>query len=169
MEDFTMKLLDRNYKKIFTIILILALVLGAVAGISIPLSLGTQISEKSVLRQQAREEYNKEIAAGTLPASMSFDDYEDAYEDMWASQLTPLTSTNYILIIGLGVLCAALAAWYWITVMQWLYKMAFFEGMNPALWMTLAGFFNVFAVIAFFIARGKPMSERRRMPEERPA
>ena len=154
------KILARNYKKTFIIILILALALGAATGVAIPLSLRTQISEHSVMIQQMRQEYLRQTqnnaAARQGNAEYDFEDYVDDHEETWESEMTPLSATNYVVIGGLGVLWLALLVWYWATVMGWLYKSAVWENMNRSLWMILGGFFNVFAVLAFLIVRDRP-------------
>lgn len=147
-------LITKNFKRAFITILIVALASCAIAGAAIPLSLGTQISEASVLRQQAKLEYQKELEAGTLPAGMDWDKYEDIYDEQWEDQLTPLTTANYAVIYGFIALGAVILAWFWVTTAQWLYKSAWLAGMDVRLWTTLGACFNLIAVVVFLAVRG---------------
>ena len=153
------RILGRDYKRTFVLILLSALVLGAAAGISIPVSLRVQISEKSVLRQQAKEQYQQMAITG---GDYDLHDYLDDQEDTWASQMTPLTTANYILIGVMGGLVLIWLMWYWASVMGWLYQSADRENMNRPLWTILGGFFNFLAVFAFLIVRGRPDRARTR-------
>lgn len=153
------RILGRDYKRTFVLILLSALVLGAAAGISIPVSLRVQISEKSVLRQQAKEQYQQMAITG---GDYDLHDYLDDQEDTWASQMTPLTTANYILIGVMGGLVLIWLVWYWASVMGWLYQSADRENMNRPLWTILGGFFNFLAVFAFLIVRDRPGRGRPR-------
>ena len=153
------RILGRDYKRTFVLILLSALILGAAAGISIPVSLRVQISEKSVLRQQAKEQYQQMAITG---GDYDLHDYLDDQEDTWASQMTPLTTANYILIGVMGGLVLIWLMWYWASVMGWLYQSADRENMNRPLWTILGGFFNFLAVFAFLIVRGRPDRARPR-------
>ena len=153
------RILGRDYKRTFVLILLSALVLGAAAGISIPVSLRVQISEKSVLRQQAKEQYQQMAIPG---GDYDLHDYLDDQEDTWAVQMTPLTTANYILIGVMGGLVLIWLVWYWASVMGWLYQSADRENMNRPLWTILGGFFNFLAVFAFLIVRGRPDRARTR-------
>ena len=157
------KVMTKNYKKTFIILLIFELLLGAVTGVAIPLSLRTQISEASVLREQARQQYEKDIKTYGAAAVGDWDEYEDNYDSQWHSQLTPLNAANYAVIGVLGSMCAIVLIIYWITVAEWLYKSAAVNGMNPSLWAILGAFFNFLAVLAFLIARDSP---GRRMKQQ---
>ena len=149
------KFLEKNFKKAFITILAVFIAVLAVAGAAIPLSLRTQISEGSVLRAQARQEYEAERAAGTLPAGMDWDHFEDAYSEQWEDQLTPLSTANYVLIFGLSALALAVVLWYWITVVQWLEKSAYLADMDVHRWTVLGACFNFIAVIVFLAVRGR--------------
>ena len=162
------RILGRDYKRTFVLILLSALILGAAAGISIPVSLRVQISEKSVLRQQAKEQYQQMAVTGGAPngaatgGDYGLHDYLDDQEDTWASQMTPLTTANYILIGVMGGLVLIWLVWYWASVMGWLYQSADRENMNCPLWTILGSFFNFLAVFAFLIVRGRPDRARTR-------
>lgn len=153
------RILGRDYKRTFVLILLSALILGAAAGISIPVSLRVQISEKSVLRQQAKEQYQQMAITG---GDYDLHDYLDDQEDTWAGQMTPLTTANYILIGVMGGLVLIWLVWYWASVMGWLYQSADRKNMNCPLWTILGGFFNFLAVFAFLIVRGRPDRARTR-------
>ena len=153
------RILGRDYKRTFVLILLSALILGAAAGISIPVSLRVQISEKGVLRQQAKEQYQQMAITG---GDYDLHDYLDDQEDTWAGQMTPLTTANYILIGVMGGLVLIWLVWYWASVMGWLYQSADRENMNRPLWTILGGFFNFLAVFAFLIVRGRPGRGRPR-------
>jgi cytochrome bd-type quinol oxidase subunit 1 len=151
------KATTKNYKKIFITLLVIALVLGAVTGAAIPLTLRTQISEKSVLREQLRRQYEQALKSGDPQVEgMDWDDYEDAHEDAWHGQLTPLNAANYVVIGVLSAFWLIVLVWYWVTVAQWLNKKSGEAGMNTALWTILGAFFNFLAVLAFLIVRSSP-------------
>ena len=149
------KAMTKNYKKIFITLLVVALVLGAVTGAAIPLTLRTQISEKSVIREQLRRQYEQLLQAGDPQVKgVDWDDYEDSHEGAWSGQITPLNPGNYVVIGVLGAFWLVVLVWYWVTVAQWLNKKSGEAGMNTALWTILGAVFNFLAVLAFLIVRG---------------
>lgn len=77
-------------------------------------------------------------------------------EELWKSQITPLSAVNYAVLGGTAILWLALVAYYWLLVMAWLYKNAVNEGMNKSLWPILGLFTNLLAVFAFLIVRDNP-------------
>lgn len=77
-------------------------------------------------------------------------------EELWKSQITPLSAVNYAVLGGTAILWLALVTYYWLLVMAWLYENAVNEGMNKSLWPILGLFTNLLAVFAFLIVRDNP-------------
>ena len=140
-------ILKKNYAKAFKRVILLAVILAVVSTAAIPLSLSRQISDLSALEQTRQEE--------TLPASGEHGEHADR-EELWKSQITPLSAANYAILGGIAVLWLVLLAYYWLLVMAWLYKNALSEGMNQSLWPILGLFTNLLAVLAFLIVRDDP-------------
>lgn len=140
-------ILKKNYAKAFKRVILLAVILAVVSAAAIPLSLSRQISDLSALEQARQEE--------TLPASGEHGEHADR-EELWKSQITPLSAANYAILGGIAVLWLVLLVYYWLLVMAWLYKNARSEGMNQSLWPILGLFTNLLAVLAFLIVRDDP-------------
>lgn len=151
MKNYVM---TKNYTKTFKIIAIVFLVMAVITAIVIPLSLSQQISDASRLKADYRA-YVREQAEQN-PGDFDDDDYDDYYESIWKSQITPLNALNYIIIGAAIVLWAALLLVYWLNIVAWLYKSAVNEKMNKSLWPILGVFFNILAVAAFCIVRDRP-------------
>ena len=128
-----------NYAKSFKRMIILFVILAVVTAVAIPLSFSQQISDAAMenTADRADGEHHHE-------------------DDVWKSQITPLSAVNYAIIGGLSVLWGVLVLSYWLTVVAWLYKSAVNEGMDKSLWPILGIFFNFFAVMAFCIVRDQP-------------
>lgn len=139
------KALHANYRRIFTGILVAALLLAIVTAVGVPLSLRTQIREAHALEQAAQTQ--------TVPAADGRHARED---DVWKGQLSPVPAANIVFYCALGALWAVLALWYWAEVVAWLYRAAVQANMNHALWPILGAFVNIFAVLAFLIVRARP-------------
>lgn len=152
MKDHVMNL---DYTKTFKRIALLFIILAVVTAVAIPLSLSRQISDAAALKQQYA--LAEQAAADGSERGEGHDkDREHDREHAWKSQITPLNAVNYAIIVGLGVLWAVLALYYWLAVVAWLYKSAVNEGMNKSLWPILGLFLNLFAVMAFCIVRDRP-------------
>ena len=143
--------LQKPRKQTKTWVIVVAVILAVVSAAAIPLSLSRQISDLSALEQARQEE--------TLPASGGHGEHADRQE-LWKSQITPLSAANYAILGGIAVLWLVLLVYYWLLVMAWLYKNAVNEGMNRSLWPILGLFTNLLAVPAFLIVRDDPRRVR---------
>lgn len=147
------KLMKQNYARAFRTAAILAALLLLVSAIVIPLSLARQISDFSAL-----EQHGQELAA--QQGGEHGEHHRLEREALWKSQITPLSTTNYVILGGLALLWLALGVCCWLLVMAWLYKSAVNEGMNRSLWPILGLFTNLLAVFAFLIVRDNPRRAR---------
>lgn len=137
-------IMNKNYAKAFKKVIILAVVLAILSAIVIPLSLSRQINDVAALAQTRQEQVH------------TGEEEHGDREELWKSQITPLSAVNYAILGGTAVLWLALLAYYWLLVMAWLYKNAVNEGMNKSLWPILGLFTNLLAVFAFLIVRDNP-------------
>ena len=140
-------IMKKNYVEAFRRIILLAVLLAVISAIAVPMSLSRQIRDITALEQSSEEQ--------TIQSDGEHGKLHDR-EDLWKSQITPLTAANYAILGGLLVLWLALAAYYWLLVMAWLYKSAVNEGMNKSLWPILGLFFNFIAAFVFMIVRDRP-------------
>ena len=137
-------IMNKDYAKAFKKVILLAVVLAILSAIIIPLSLSRQIHDVAALAQTRQEQ----VCTGE-------EEHGDR-EELWKSQITPLSAVNYAVLGGTAILWLALLAYYWLLVMAWLYKNAVNEGMNKSLWPILGLFTNLLAVFAFLIIRDNP-------------
>ena len=144
MREIIMK---KNYAKAFKRVILLAVLLAVVSAVSIPLSLSKQLSDLSDLEQTKQEQ--------TVQTDGEHGERHDR-EEMWKSQITPLSAANFAVIGGLAVLWLTLGVYYWLLVVAWLYRSAVNEGMNKSLWPILGLFTNLLAVFIFMIVRDDP-------------
>ena len=149
-EENTMRetIMKKNYAKAFKRVVLLAVLLAVVSAVSIPLSLSKQISDLSNLEQIKQEQ--------TVQTDGEHGERHADREEMWKSQITPLSAANFAVIGGLAVLWLALGIYYWLLVVAWLYRSAVNEGMNRSLWPILGLFTNLLAVFIFMIVRDDP-------------
>ena len=82
-------------------------------------------------------------------------------EDVWKSQITPLTTMHFVLFGVAGVLWLALLAYYWLLTAAWLYRSAVNAGMNKSLWMILGLVGNLLAVAVFLVVRDAPQRVKK--------
>lgn len=135
-------IMKKNYAKNFKIVAVLAVLLALFSAIVIPINLSQQISDFTAMEQTIQMDMPKH--------------HDHDMEDLWKSQITPLSAANYAVIGGTFVLWLALFAYYWLLVVAWLYKSAVNASMNKSLWSILGLFTNLLAVFAFLIVRDSP-------------
>lgn len=138
-------IMNKVYAKAFKKVILLGVVLAILSAIVIPLSLSRQINDVAALAQTRQEQ----VRTGG-------EEEHGDWEELWKSQITPLSAVNYAILGGTAILWMALLAYYWLLVMAWLYKNAVNEGMNKSLWPILGLFTNLLAVFAFLIVRDNP-------------
>ena len=139
-------IMKKNYAKAFRNVILLAVVLGILSAIVIPVSLSRQISDILTLKQTQQEQ----------PVQDGGREEHGDREEQWRSRITPLSAVNYVALGGTAVLWLVLFAYYWLLVVAWLYRSAVNEGMNKSLWPILGLFTNLLAVFAFLIVRDDP-------------
>ena len=146
-------IMKRNYKKAVRTVVILAVLLALFSVIAVPLSLSRQIQDFNNLKETVQEQ--------TVQQDEHADEFHGlSLEELWKSQITPLSAMNYAILGGTAVLWLVLGAYYWLLVMAWLYRSAVNEGMNKSLWPILGLFTNLLAVFAFLIVRDNPRREK---------
>lgn len=146
-------IMKRNYKKAVRTVVILAVLLALFSVIAVPLSLSRQIQDFNNLKETVQEQ--------TVQQDEHADEFHGlSHEELWKSQITPLSAMNYAILGGTAVLWLVLGAYYWLLVMAWLYRSAVNEGMNKSLWPILGLFTNLLAVFAFLIVRDNPRREK---------
>lgn len=145
-------IMKKDFAKAFKRTILLAVLLAVVSTIAIPLSLSRQLKDISALKETAQE--------AVVQQDGEQEEQHHDREELWKSQITPLSAVNYAVLGGAGVLWLVLLAYYWLLVMAWLYKSAVNEGMNRSLWPILGLFTNLLAVFAFLIVRDNPRRER---------
>ena len=79
-------------------------------------------------------------------------------------QLTPVSTGAKIAFATIAVLFLLLGVFYWITVAEWLYKMAVLNSLNRALWPMLGLIFNIFVIPVLLVVLCDP---KREIAEER--
>ena len=96
------KVMQKNYAKAYKLLAILAVVLAVLSAVAVPLSLSQQIKDAAALEQTYGENHH--------------DGEHDGHdnEDVWKSQITPLTTMHFVLFGVAGVLWLALLAYYWL-------------------------------------------------------
>lgn len=64
--------------------------------------------------------------------------------------------SSMIWLAVLSLMWTILGIFYWVTVIEWLYKTAKIHNLNTALWPLLGVFFNILAVFAIMIVINQP-------------
>ena len=160
MKQFAEKLVRRNYRKRILSILIAAVVLLVAVGILIPVTLRRQIAEFRALedaREQQEETDAADAAAGTAEGQTErkHDGKEQKLKAM-LRQLTPVGKGTKAAFAAVALLAFLLGVFYWITVAEWLYKVAVTHGLNRALWPMLGLVFNLLTLPLLLIVLCDP-------------
>ena len=157
MKQIAQKLVERKYSKRIVAILLAAGILLAAAAILIPVTLHKQIAEFRAL-EETREEEKQSDAPAALPVGQGEHKKDDREHELKAMlrQLTPIGKGTRIAFAVLAVLAFLLFAFYWITVTEWLYKMAVLHGLNRALWPMLGLLFNVLVLPVLLVVLCDP-------------
>lgn len=151
MKTLSEKLIGRNYKKRFIVIIITAAALllvsvGAVAALT-----HTQISEAISLEKEYEQQ--EKLTEGSGAEREEGGKREEAG---FEGKITPLPTASIVVLCALAAIWVVLALFYWVSVMEWLYKMAAKNGLNRALWPILGGVANIIAVLAMLIIVNDP-------------
>lgn len=192
MKQFAQKLVKRDYTRRILTIIVAALALFLALAITIPVTLHTQISELRAIgeareaeeRQQEQSGQDEQSGQSGQPetdANLNEDGQENGHEDVHETvheakrddreralkaalrQLTPVSTGAKIAFATIAVLFLLLGIFYWITVAEWLYKMAVLNNLNRALWPMLGLIFNIFVIPVLLVVLCDP----KRAAEER--
>ena len=147
-------IMKQNYAKAFKRVAIAAALLALFSAAAVPLSLFRQIQDLTAWEQTMHEQPARQ------QDQISGEHHALDREELWKSQITPLSAASYAILGGTAAAWLALLAWYWLLVMAWLRKSAVSEGMNKSLWPILGLFTNLLAVFAFLIVRDNPHRAR---------
>lgn len=179
MKKFADKLINRNYTKRIIAIIVAAFVLLAAVAVLIPVTLHRQISEAlTLLEEYESKEKQEEMQKGNTGSAKSAEDTEaagntdevkevgdeegekhdgkkrdDTEHEIKAilRQLTPVGKGTKLAFAAVFMLAFLLGVFYWITVVEWLYKMAVIHGLNRALWPILGCIFNILVIPVLLI------------------
>ena len=163
MKQIAEKLVRRNYRKRILSILIAAVVLLVAVGILIPVTLRRQIAEFRAL-EDAREQQEETDAADAADAAAGTAEEQterkhDGKEQKLKAilrQLTPVGKGTKAAFAAVALLAFLLGVFYWITVAEWLYKVAVTHGLNRALWPMLGLVFNLLTLPLLLIVLCDP-------------
>lgn len=161
MKQFAEKLIKRNYTKRIVAVLLAAVVLMAAVAVLVPVTLHKQIEELRVW-EKAQEEQERmgETAADGMGRSepCKEEKHDDRERELKAvlRQITPIGREIKIAFVVVAFLAFVLFVFYWLTVAEWLYKMATLHGLNRALWPMLGLLFNVLVIPALLIVICNP-------------
>ena len=151
---FAKKIVHRNYAPRILAVVLAAALLAVCFAVLMPLLLRQQLGE---LRTRL-EEREKQEQTGEVPSK------EPGKKEILKS-LTPVGTGVKVTAALFAVAFLALGVFYWITLAEWLFRMAVLHGLNRALWPILGMFFNLFAALALLIVLYDP----KRMAREQAA
>lgn len=157
MKTFSETIITRDFKKRFIIIAAAAVILLILSAVSVALLCHTQISEAAKLEKAyyEQEKLLRDAQKSDISAEESAGEH-DKEEPEFFDMVTPLPVSSIVILCAVIALGAALAVFYWITIIEWLYKSAVRNGLNRALWPILGAIFNIFAVLAMLIVINEP-------------
>lgn len=157
MKTFAEKLVARDFKKRFIAIAIAAAVMLVISAVSIFALCHTQFSELIAAENEHTQTESIENADG------EHGEHGEDHENHIS--VTPLPVSSIVLLCIVAALDAALALFYWISVIEWLYKAAVKNSLNRALWPILGCFTNLIAVLILLIVINDPgrLSGERRV------
>jgi len=167
MKNFAEKLIKRNYKKRIIAAIIAAAVLVALTAALIPLTLGKQISELRALEEErennehgtaaeiAEEGAKENERQGIKEEKQRHNDKEHEIKAM-LRKVTPVSVGVKITFAVIAVIALLIGAFYWITVVEWLYKTAVNNNLNRALWPMLGLLFNILVIPALLVVLYDP-------------
>lgn len=152
MKPFAQRLVERNFKKRFIFTLIAAAVMLAVSAAAVAALCHTQISE-GISAHRQYEASEKQLEENEEERE---DGEREQEEPGLFDSVSPLPVYSVVILVSVTALWAALLIFYWVSVVEWLYKAASRYGLNRALWPILGGVLNIFAVLALLIIVNNP-------------
>lgn len=106
------------------------------------------------------EEKDDEVKEDGKHNSRKRDDKEHEIKAI-LKQLTPVGKGTKIAFAAVFMLAFLLGVFYWITVVEWLYKTAVRHGLNRALWPILGCIFNILVIPVLLIVICDPKRAKR--------
>lgn len=158
MKKFAKKLVARNYRKRIVAMLIAAVVLIVAIAVLVPVTMHKQIEEFRALEkaQEKQEDIGNENQIPEEQISGKKHNGKEQGIKSMLRQLTPIGIGTKAVFAVVAFLAFLLGAFYWITVAEWLYKMAVIHEMNRALWPMLGLMFNVLVIPVLLIVLCDP-------------
>ncbi len=168
MNKLQARVLGMDFKRTAKQFIIIAVTFLLVSTVVISLSCRTQIGEVISLHRQGVEltdakdhdgfdnkEYRHNSANyWTNENSLSDNAGQTINAGTQDSKLiSPLPTATKIALVVLFIIGGLLGIAYWLLIAMWLYQTAVSVSMNGVVWLILGFFFNLCAVIAFFIIR----------------
>lgn len=157
MKAFAEKIIARDFTKRFIFIAIAAVAMLIVSVASVAMLCHTQISEAIQLEKNYDEQ--EKLPRDTQTEDIKDNEHEhgnEREEPEFFDMVTPLPVVSIVILCVIAALYAALAVFYWISIVEWLYKAAVKNGLNHALWPILGAVFNIFAILALLIVVNDP-------------
>ena len=164
MKRIAQKLIERNYTRRILAVLVAAGLLLAAGIILIPTTLHRQIAELRAL-EEAKEAEEKQTDTAVLPDGQTERRGKDREHEIKSMlrRLTPVGTGTKIAFAALAALAFLLGVFYWITVAEWLYKIAVLRGLNRALWPMLGLLFNILVLPVLLVVLCDPRRAERQV------
>lgn len=163
MSAFAKKLVERNYGKRILAILIAAGILLLATAIFIPTTLHKQIAELRAL-ERTQEQHEDAISENVTEGQISHKPRNREQEIRAVfHQLTPISISTKVIFVTVALLAFLIGAFYWITVAEWLYKIAVRNNLNRALWPMLGLLCNLLVLPALLIVLCDPQRARKQV------
>jgi len=83
--------------------------------------------------------------------NIEYNNDQNQNEDKDLSELLNLSKADKIIVVIVLMLMAMIGVTYWIFVVLWIIKRAYLDGANFVFFGILAFFFNIFAIIAYYL------------------
>lgn len=165
MNNFAKKLIKRKYSKRMVAILLAGVVLLTAVAVLIPVTLHKQIAELRALK--AEQERTEETGTDDFDhlESNKEENHDDRERKIKAAlrQITPIGRGTKIAFAVIAFLSFILFAFYWLSVAEWLYKMAVLHGLNRALWPMLGLLFNILIIPVLLIVLCDPKRNEKQV------
>ena len=164
MKRFAQKCVERSYKRRVLAILIAAGVMLAAMAVLIPITLHRQMAEfRRIEEAREKQEQSETVVDGG-------EERQNRERDEWKKeirsvlhQLPPVGDGAKIVFAVMAALLILLGIFFWITVVEWLYKMAVLHGLNRALWPMLGMIFHILVIPVLLVVLCDPKRMAKRV------
>jgi hypothetical protein len=168
MNKLQARMLRMDFRRIAKQFVIIAVTFFLVSAVVIGLSCRTQIGEAINLHRQGVELTDDKDRASFDNKEYHHDRENDRTKENILSEnegqsknavtqdsnpITPLPTATKIVLVVILAIGGLLGIAYWVLIAMWLYQASVSVSMNGVVWLILGIFFNLCAVIAFFIIR----------------